>query len=105
MITLISYSYHFSNAEQTLSEHQKGDSSEDEGVESSPEEIRPEKKIKLSNRALVKNYPIDFMANNTTIDELNRLRKVYNIPNDVDLKVPSKKDTSSRPLKDMSPYS
>lgn len=72
-----------SNTEQTLSGYQEGDSDEDKGKESSPDEVRPEKKRKLSSRALVKNYLIDLMASSTIIDELNMLRKFYNILDDV----------------------
>lgn len=72
-----------SNTEQTLSEYQEGDSDEDKGKKSSPDEVRLEKKRKLSSRALVKYYLIDLMASSTIIDELNRLRKIYNIPDDV----------------------
>lgn len=54
---------------------------------------------------MVDNYPIDYMMCSTTIDDLNRITKVNSIRAGIYLRVPSKKDTPIRPLKEMLLYS
>lgn len=41
--------------------------------------------MKLSSKILAENYPIDFMACITKVDELVKLRRVYKIPDDINL--------------------
>lgn len=69
---------------------------EDEASEgSSSEESWPAKKAKTSCRVEAESYPIDFMNCETTQEELESLRAVYGIPDDVELRIPSKFNTLS----------
>lgn len=49
----------------------------------------------MSSKTLAENYLIDFMDCTTTIDDLRELRRVYKIPDDIDLRVLRIKDTPS----------
>lgn len=75
------------STEQTFSESQERNSGRDGGEKSSQKKVRPKKKRKLSNKILTDNQPIDYMGCSTIVDGLNKLRKVYSIPNDIDLKI------------------
>ena len=85
-----------SGSEDTLSE----DPGEDSGEMSSPGTSRPDKKSKVGGRALSKHYAIDFITCTTTVDDLVDLRTRYDIPDDIPLRIPGKKDTLSRPPRD-----
>ncbi|KAK9201751.1 hypothetical protein WN944_016957 [Citrus x changshan-huyou] len=82
-----------SGSENTLSEGRGDDSGEvfPSGVS------RPEGRSTIGGRALSRDYAIDYMTCTTTFDELNDLRLRYNIPGEIPLKVPGKKDTPSQP--------
>ncbi|XP_024043023.1 uncharacterized protein LOC112099783 [Citrus clementina] len=82
-----------SGSENTLSEDREGDF----GEVSPPGTSRPEGRSTVGGRALSQDYAIDFITCTTTFDELTNLRVRYNIPNEIPLKVPGKKDTPSRP--------
>ena len=84
-----------SGSENTLSEDLGGDS----GEASPPRTSRPEGRSTVGGKALSQNYAIDFIMCTTTFDELVDLRVRYNIPGEIPLKVPGKKDTPSRPLR------
>ncbi|XP_052300142.1 uncharacterized protein LOC127903695 [Citrus sinensis] len=84
-----------SGSEDTPSEDQGGDS----GEMPSPETSRPEVRSTVGGRALSQNYAIDFITCTTTVDELTNLRVRYEIPDEISLRVPGKKDTPSRPPK------
>lgn len=73
----------------------EGNDSEEE----SPKETRPAKKLKISNRVEVESYAINFIKCETTQKDLDRLRKTYNITSDIDLKIPNKNNTLTRPSK------
>lgn len=53
--------------------------------ESSPEETRSTKKAKISHRNEAESCLIDLICCDTTQEDLNRLMKTYNIPDDIDL--------------------
>ncbi|KAL9450689.1 hypothetical protein AB3S75_012424 [Citrus x aurantiifolia] len=82
-----------SGSEDTLSE----DSGRNSGEVSSPEVSRPKKKRKIGGRALSEHYAIDLITCMTTVEDLVELRAEYDIPDDIPLKIPGKKDTLSRP--------
>ncbi|KAL9437986.1 hypothetical protein AB3S75_023785 [Citrus x aurantiifolia] len=84
-----------SSSKETISENP----GEESGEASSLKIARLEKTRKLSNRTLIEHYPIDLMTCITTIDNLKEFRTVYNIPDGIDLRIPGKKDTPSRPPK------
>ncbi|XP_052290072.1 uncharacterized protein LOC127899951 [Citrus sinensis] len=71
--------------------------SDGEGNSSRPS--RPAKKRNLGHRVEANSYPIDFTACATTPTDLFKVRKLYNIPNEVLLVVPEKGDVPSRPPK------
>lgn len=50
-------------------------------------------------KAEAMSYPIDFMSYKTTQEELESIRAVYDIPDDVELRIPSKIYNPSRPSK------
>ncbi|XP_052295796.1 uncharacterized protein LOC127901830 [Citrus sinensis] len=82
-----------SGSENTLSEGRGDDSGEVSPLGASP----PEGRSTEGGRALSRDYAIDYMTCTTTFDELADLRLRYSIPGEILLKVPGKKDTSSRP--------
>ena len=82
-----------SGLEATLSE----DQGEDSGEMSSPGTSRPDRKSKIESRALSEHYAIDFITCMTTVDDLDDLQARYDIPDDIPLRIPRKKDTLSRP--------
>ncbi|GAY58805.1 hypothetical protein CUMW_189690 [Citrus unshiu] len=90
----------FSGSENTLSEDRGGDSGEVSSLGTS----RPEGRSTVGGRALSQDYAIDYITCTTTFDELTDLRLRYSIPGEIPLKVPGKKDTPSRPPRDMLPY-
>lgn len=67
--------------------------------ENTPKKTKPVKEKKISHRAEVKSYPTDYMKCSTTHHDLNRLRKFYNIHDDIHLKILGKRDTPNRPPK------
>ncbi|XP_024038313.1 uncharacterized protein LOC112097354 [Citrus clementina] len=82
-----------SGSEDTLSENGEGDS----GEVSPSGTSRPEGRGTVGGRALSRDYAIDYMTCTTLFDELNDLRLRYSIPGEIPLKVPGKKDATSRP--------
>ncbi|XP_052291876.1 uncharacterized protein LOC127900711 [Citrus sinensis] len=76
-----------------------GHPSEESGEASSPELARPEKKRKLSGITLAEHYPVDLMTYLTTVDDLEELQIIYKISGGIELRIPGKKDTPSRPPK------
>ena len=68
-----------SDSENTLSEDQRGDSSE----RFSPGTSRPEGQSTVGCRALLRDYAIDYIMCTTTFDELNDLRLRYHIPGEI----------------------
>ena len=64
---------------------------------SSPGTSRPEMRGTVGGRAVSQNYAINFIDCTTTVDELTNLQVRYGIPDGIPLRVPRKKDTSSRP--------
>ncbi|KAH9782741.1 MDIS1-interacting receptor like kinase 2 [Citrus sinensis] len=83
----------FSGSEDTLSE----DQGEDSGEMTSLGISQPDRKSKIGGRALSEHYVIDFITCTTIVDELDNLRARYDIPDDIPLRIPRKKDTHSRP--------
>lgn len=71
------------------------------GKEVNNEDESPElaKKSKINYRVEAELYIIDEMKYSTMKKDLDRLREVYDIPNDVDLRAPSPKDTFNCPLR------
>lgn len=65
------------------------------------DDIPTTKKKKVGKRSLAKSYLINKMKCNTTKSDLDKLNRVYRIPDDRALGL---KDIPSRPLKDMLPY-
>lgn len=87
-----------SSSDKTLSISRAGNTDDKGcGEEQHFEETKLAKKVKISYKANVKSYPIDEMKCSTTKNGLDRLREVYNIPDDVDLRIPDPKYTHSRP--------
>ena len=74
---------------------------EEEGddEESSSEPSRPSNKRNICHRMEANIYPIDYLTCATTHTDLLKLRKLYNIPEDVLLAIPWKCDVPSRPPK------
>lgn len=65
------------------------------------DDIPTAKKKKVGKMSLAKSYLINKMKCNTTKSDLDKLNRVYRIPDDRALGL---KDIPSRPLKDMLPY-
>lgn len=59
--------------------------------ESSLEESQSTKRAKISHMIEVESYPIDFMDCETTHEDLDMLRMEYNIPDDIELKIPHRR--------------
>ena len=72
---------------------------ESDEEESSSEPSRPSKKRNLGNRIEADAYPIDYLTCATTHTDLLKLRKLYNILEDVLLAIPGKGDVPNRPPK------
>lgn len=87
-----------SSSDKTLSISRAGNT-DDKGSseEEHFEETKLAKKVKISHRANTESYPIDEMKCSTTKNGLDRLREVYNIPGDIDLRILDPKYTHSRP--------
>ena len=50
----------------------------------------------ISHRAGAESYPIDFTNCETTHEDLHRLMMEYNIPDDIELRIPGKCDIPKR---------
>ena len=88
-----------SSLDQTVSENQEKSSGKDESdEETTQKETQQEKKMKISSKTLAESYPIDEMKYSTTKCDLDKLKRFYNILDDVILRVPSPKDTSCHTL-------
>ena len=68
------------------------------------DDIPTAKKKKVGKRSLAKSYLINKMKCNTTKSDLDKLRRIYSILNDVILKVLGPKNTLNRPLGNILPY-
>lgn len=86
-----------SSSEESASVNVAPSASKDESKEeNSPKESRPTKKAKASYRAKAESYPIDFIDCETTQEDLDSLRVLYSILDDIDLRLPGKVNTPSR---------
>lgn len=86
------------NTDENLNSFTKSIVGEDKSSnESSRELSQLLKKTKISHKTEAESYPINLMDCETTYEDLNRLRMEYGILDDIELKIHSKSNTTSRP--------